>query len=56
MKQRRNIDLTDIASLFLVVYYTWYCLPFMRATFQGGLYSIWQRTTMHVDKLVQLPD
>lgn len=39
MKQRRNIDLTDIASLFLVVYYTWYCLPFMRATFQGGLYK-----------------
>ena len=39
MSQRRSIELTDIASLFLSVYYTWYCLPFMRATFNSGLYK-----------------
>lgn len=39
MRERRSIDLTDIASLFLAVYYSWYCLPFMRTTFQSSLYK-----------------
>ncbi|HIZ44799.1 MAG TPA: hypothetical protein H9672_08835 [Firmicutes bacterium] len=39
MKEQRSINLTDIASLFLAVYFIWYCLPFMRATFQSSLHK-----------------
>ena len=39
MSQRRSIELTDIASLLLSIYYTWYCLPFMRAAFSSTLYK-----------------
>ena len=39
MNQHRRIGLTDAASFLLAIYYLWYQLPFMRATFQAERYK-----------------
>ena len=39
MNQHRRIGLTDAASFLLAIYYLWYLLPFMRATFQAERYK-----------------
>lgn len=39
MNQHRHMGLTDAASFLLSIYYLWYQLPFMRATFQAERYK-----------------
>ena len=40
MNLHRRIGLTDIASFLLAIYYFWYQLPFMRATFRTERFKV----------------